>query len=61
MIEVVIPDVVEMGEFGADAAEIVPDAGQDFLDLFGRFFREGGLEILAADAVFAQPAADEAR
>ena len=33
MIEVVVPDVIEMGEFGADAAEIVPDAGQDGLDL----------------------------
>ena len=53
MIGVVIPDVVEMGEFGADAAEIVPDAGQDFLDLLRGFFREGGREVLAADAVLA--------
>ena len=51
MIDVIIPDVVEMGEFGADAAEIVPDAGQDFLNLLGRFFREGGGEIVAADFV----------
>ena len=60
MIGVVVPDVVEMGELGADAAEIVPDAGQDFFDLFRRFFREGGREVLAADPVLAQPAADEA-
>jgi len=61
IIDVVVPDVVEMGELGADAAEIVPDAGEDGFDLLGRFFREGGLEILAADPVLAQPAADEAR
>ena len=61
IIDVVVPDVVEMGELGADAAEIVPDAGQDGFDFLGRFFREGRLEILAADAVLAQPAADEAR
>ena len=61
MIEVVIPDVVEMGELGADAAEIVPDAGQNGFDLFRRFFGEGGLEIFAADAVLTQPAPDEAR
>ena len=61
MIAIVIPDMVEMGELGADAAEIVPDAGQDRLDLLRRFFREGGLQIFAADAVLAQPAADELR
>ena len=27
MIDVVVPDVVEMGELGADAAEIIPYAG----------------------------------
>ena len=61
MIDVVVPDVIEMGELGADAAEIVPDAGQNRFDLFRRFLREGGLEIFAADPVLAQPAADEAR
>ena len=61
MIDVIVPDVVEMGELGADAAEIVPDAGQDFLDFLGRFFREGGCQIFAADPVFAQPRTDEAR
>ena len=60
MIQVVVPDVIEVGELGADAAEIVPDAGQNGFDLFRRFFREGGLEILAADPVLTQPAADEA-
>jgi len=37
MIDVVIPDVVEMSELGTDAAEIVPDAGQNGLDLLGDF------------------------
>jgi hypothetical protein len=61
MVAIVVPDVVEMGEFGADAAEIVPHAGEDRFDLLGRFFREGGLEILAADAVLAQSSANQLR
>ena len=61
MIDVVIPDVVEMGEFGADAAEIVPDARQDLLDLLRRFFREGGFEIFAADPVFPQLGSDKSQ
>ena len=60
MIDVVVPDMVEMGEFGADAAEIVPDASENGLDLLGRFFRKGGGEIGAADLVLTQPWADEA-
>ena len=56
MIDVVVPDVIEMGELGADAAEIVPDAGQNGFDLFRRFLGKGCLEILAPDAVLAQPA-----
>ena len=51
---IVVPDVIEMGEFGADAAEIVPDAGQNGLDLLGRFFRERGGQIGAADPLLAQ-------
>ena len=53
---VVIPQPVEMGEFGADAAEIVPDAAQDGLDLGGGFLRKRGLQIGAADAVLAAAA-----
>jgi hypothetical protein len=51
--------VIEMGELGANAAEIVPDACQDPLDLLRRFLGEGGLQVFAADAVLAQAAADE--
>ena len=60
MRRIVIPDVIDMGELGADAAEIVPDAGQDRLDLLGRFFREGGRQVSAADALLAQQRADRA-
>ena len=34
MIGVVVPDVIEVGELGADATEIVPNAGQNGFDLF---------------------------
>src|SRR5439155_21295911 len=60
MIDVVVPDVIEMSELGADPAEIVPDAGQNGFDLFGRFLGERGVQILAPDAVLAQPSSDEA-
>ena len=55
---IVVPQPVEMGELGADAAEIVPDAAQDRLDLGGRLLRKCGDEIGAADAVLRQPRAD---
>jgi hypothetical protein len=51
--------MIEMGEFGADAAEIVPDARQDRLDFLGRFFREGGDQVGAADFLLAQHRADQ--
>src|SRR5260370_26058158 len=60
MIGIVIPDVVEMRELGADAAEIIPDTSKDGLDLFRGFFRECSFQIVAADPVLAQPSADEA-
>ena len=41
-----------MREFHCHAAEIIPNAGEDVID-FGRgFFREGGAQIIAAEAVF---------
>ncbi len=58
---IMIPDAVDMREFGPDASEVVPDAGQDLLDLLRRLFGEGGREVLATDAILAQPAADEMR
>ena len=45
---------VDVREFGGDAAEIVPHAAQDRLDLGVGFFGERGLEVIAADAVLAQ-------
>ena len=53
MRRIVLPDVVEMREFRADAAEIVPHAGKNGLDFFRRFFRKGSGEIGAADLVLA--------
>src|SRR3954452_8182293 len=58
MIAVVIPDMVHMSEFGADAAEIVPHAHQNAFDLFGRFLRKGCTEVGAADAVLAKARTD---
>ena len=34
-------EFVEMGELDGDAAEIVPDAAEDFFDLVVGFFRKG--------------------
>ena len=46
---VVVPQPVDMGEFGADAAEVVPDAAEDRVDLGGGFFRKRRNEIGAAE------------
>src|SRR6266480_8034524 len=42
---IVLPDMIEMREFGADATEIVPDACENGLDLCRRFLRKCGGEI----------------
>jgi hypothetical protein len=47
-----------MDEFGYDAADIVPYAAQDGVNFGGRFFREGGCQIGAADPIFRQERAD---
>ncbi|MGY4455106.1 hypothetical protein ACVWZR_009766 [Bradyrhizobium sp. i1.3.1] len=47
-----------MGEFGTDAAEIVPHAHQDGFDFFRRLLRKCHGEVGAADAVLAQARAD---
>src|ERR1700730_15805653 len=39
---IVLPDVIKMREFGADATEIVPDACENGLDLCRRFLRKCG-------------------
>ena len=52
--------LVEMRELYRDAAEIVPDAGEDLFDLGVGFLREGGAQIIAADAVLRAEAARRA-
>jgi hypothetical protein len=49
---IVIPDMIEMREFGADTTEIVPDACENGLDLRRRFLRKCGSQIGAADLLF---------
>src|ERR1700694_5152798 len=61
MIGVVVPDMVEMSKFGADATKIVPDTRQNGLDLFRRLFRKGGLEIGTTNSIFTESPADKAR
>jgi hypothetical protein len=57
----VIPDLVDVCELGADAAKIVPDAGENDVDLLGRLLREGFGEIVAADPLLAEARADPLR
>ena len=57
---IVLPDVIEMGELGADAAEIVPDAGENGRRSPRRFLRKGGGQIGAADPLLAQHRSDQA-
>ena len=51
---------IDMGEFGGDAAEIVPHALQDFLDLGCGLFRKCRRQIGAADAVLLEPRTEPA-
>ena len=51
---------VDMGEFGGDPAEIVPDRLQDVLDLGCGLFRKCRREIGAADPVLLEPRAEPA-
>ena len=46
-----------MGDLHADAAEIVPGAGENAVDFARRFFGKGGGEIGAGDLVLVQPGA----
>src|ERR1700722_17535811 len=56
---IMLPDMIEMGEFGAVAAEIVPDAGKYGLDLRRRFFRESGRQVGSGSPVFACQGTDQ--
>src|ERR1700735_1593289 len=58
---IVLPDVIEMGEFGAQTPEIVPDTLQDRLDLVRRFFGESCHQIGATDPMFTGEWAEQAR
>lgn len=53
-----IPEVVDMRELRANAAQIFPHTHQDRIDFGGRFFREGRGQIGSANLVFGQPRAD---
>lgn len=50
-----------MSKFRCRAAEIIPDADKDLLDLGGCLFRKGGNEIGAADAMTRHKGAGSAR
>src|SRR5258708_36133564 len=54
-----LPDMIEMGELSPDAAEIIPDARKNGLDLRRRFFRERCGQVSAADPLLAQHRSDE--
>src|ERR1700680_5327022 len=43
---------IQVREFDRDTAEIVPDAGEDLLDLGAGFFWKCGTQVVAAEAVF---------
>src|SRR5262249_48399357 len=53
-------EAVEMGELRHYAAEIVPYAGKNALDLIRRLFRKRGGQVLAADLVLAGPRSERA-
>ena len=51
-------ELIQMRELNRNASEIVPDAGEDFVDLGVGFIGKGGAQIFAADAIFRQQRAD---
>ena len=51
---------VDMRELGGDAAEIVPDAGEDRFDLVRRFLRKGRDKLLARQLVLLEARAERA-
>src|ERR1700749_4225831 len=56
-----VPDVIDMRELGADAADIVPDTSENLLDLLWRFLWKGGGEVGAADPLLPQCGSDQPR
>src|SRR6266699_6487612 len=57
---IVLPDMIEVREFGANATEIVPDACENDLDLCRRFLRKCGGQIGAADLLLPHQGPDRA-
>ena len=60
MVDIEIPQVVEMRELAADPAEIFPHIRQDGFDFSRRLFGERRSEIVAANPVFRPPWAESA-
>ena len=54
IVEVEVPQAVEMRIFGRDASEVLPHGGEDRFDLGGRLFRIGGGEVGAPGAMLGQ-------
>src|SRR5258708_8050963 len=52
---IVLPDMIEMGEFGSRAPKVVPNARQNILDLRRRFFRGLGGTVWATHPVSPHP------
>src|SRR5580704_17638730 len=57
---IVLPDMIEVREFGANATEIVPDACENGLDLCWRFLRKCGGQIGATDLLLPHQGPDRA-
>src|SRR5262249_40209582 len=53
----VVPQLIETGELARDAAQVVPHANENVLDVGGGFVRKGGGELRAAEAMLRQPRA----
>src|SRR3954468_24417040 len=56
---IMFPDVIEMGEFGADPAEVIPDTGKDGFDFLRRFFGKCGGQVGAANPLLAHQWSDQ--
>src|SRR6478735_2542720 len=53
--------MVEMDEFRADAAEVIPDTTEHFFNFFRRPIRKSVLQVFPPNAVFPKPRSDVAQ